>query len=394
MCPPSRIWWRGRPPPRLRGPARRLTGALVFCRRRQSLTLLDPISWRLLQALAAGSPEAQGVDAGADLDIARGNAAILADPSRPLPDLPFRPRSAGTGAARTGRRPVPRRVESFVISPAVAKVAFHGPARDTARAARLLRQAADQEAPARPPTVELTVKSRGGDGWEVVLPEEQVVFCANLRQLAGAVVGAAFDAAYEALTYRFLCHAGAVRFRGVDWLLPAPSGAGKTTLAKALIDRGGVCWSDDVVAFDAAFRPLPTGVPLALKEGAWRAAGVDPAGLPVLERLDGRRFVLYRPPARGAAKERVPAGERPVPAALAAPRFAPGEALAVEPLALPDVVFALTRDGYRQRRIGCAQDTVDFIDHLAALPAFGIRYGACDSVVAWMEEQAEALCSR
>ena len=380
-------------------------GALVFCRRRRSLAVLDAISWRLLRARAAGTPEPQVREAasnGAGVDIARRNAATLADPARPLPDLPFRP--ARAAVERRGPHAAPVRVQSFAAAPVAVRVAFHGPARDAARAARLLRQVADTMPPAQAPatTVELTAALRAGAAGDLVLPDGHVIRCANLRQLAGAVVGAAFEAAHEALAYRFRCHGAAVRFRGVDWLLPAPSGAGKTTLAKALIDRGGVCWSDDVIAFDPAFRPLPSGAPLVIKAGAWRAAGVDAAGLPVLERPDGRRFVLYWPPGgegrrrdagRGAGEDAA-AGQRPAPAAVVAPRFAPGEALSVQPLALPGAVFALTRDGYRQRRIDRGQDTIDFIDHLAALPACGIRYGACDSVVTWMKEQAARLCGR
>ncbi len=75
---------------------------------------------------------------------------------------------------------------------------------------------------------------------------------------------------------------------------------------------------------------------------------------------------------------------------LVAPRFVPGEELAVRPLSLPEAVLAMTRNGYRQRRIGHAEEAIAFVDHLAALPAFEVRYGACDRVVRWMEEQAVA----
>ncbi len=68
------------------------------------------------------------------------------------------------------------------------------------------------------------------------------------------------DAVAAASRSHLFLHAAAVSVGDRTALLVGPSGAGKTTLARALVDRGAVCLADDVTPIDSstgALSPLP-----------------------------------------------------------------------------------------------------------------------------------------
>ncbi|MCO6509241.1 MAG: hypothetical protein J5I65_00440 [Aridibacter famidurans] len=111
-------------------------------------------------------------------------------------------------------------------------------------------------------------------------------------------------------------HAGAVTIEGRAIILPGRSFAGKTTLVKALVERGAVYYSDDFAVLDPEGRVLPFPKPLSVRrpdgereyvdveaKALGAAAGRDPAscGLVFLSQYDekARWAPLTLSPAEG-----------------------------------------------------------------------------------------------
>lgn len=77
-------------------------------------------------------------------------------------------------------------------------------------------------------------------------------------------------------------HAGAIGWHGRGLVVPGRSGAGKTTLVRALIDAGADYYSDEFAVLDAAGHLHPFPVPLSI-----RGVGARPTRHPV-EEIGGR----------------------------------------------------------------------------------------------------------
>jgi hypothetical protein len=78
-------------------------------------------------------------------------------------------------------------------------------------------------------------------------------------------------------------HAGVVMLNGALLVFPAASGAGKTTLVSALLDRGAAYGSDEFAVLDDTGRVAPYARPLRVRRGSAHDL-VDPSrlGIPVL----------------------------------------------------------------------------------------------------------------
>lgn len=98
------------------------------------------------------------------------------------------------------------------------------------------------------------------------------LFAAYETALDRAVAAAAREVAF--------LHAGAVAHRGRALVLPAASGAGKTTLVAALLAAGATYLSDDLAVLDDQTRIHPYPRPLSVRPG-WRL----PAGALAPSRL-------------------------------------------------------------------------------------------------------------
>jgi hypothetical protein len=120
-------------------------------------------------------------------------------------------------------------------------------------------------------------------------PAQIVESCQACTALKGMLTNALLTKARFALAL----HCAMLIYKGHALLLIGPPGAGKTTLALALINRGFVCAGDDIALLmqDGCVQ----GVPYApsLKSGAWKLSSqlsLNLSALQVHKRLDGRQL--------------------------------------------------------------------------------------------------------
>jgi serine kinase of HPr protein (carbohydrate metabolism regulator) len=78
-------------------------------------------------------------------------------------------------------------------------------------------------------------------------------------------------------------HAGVVAIRGCAFVFPGTSGAGKTTLVRALLEAGATYYSDEYALFDASGRVHPYARALSVREGGGKVRipvrrGLAPTG--------------------------------------------------------------------------------------------------------------------
>mgnify|MGYP000081000464 CR=1 FL=1 len=76
-----------------------------------------------------------------------------------------------------------------------------------------------------------------------------------------------------------LVHAGVVVWNGRCVMFPGKSGAGKTTLVRAMLEAGATYMSDEYAAIDGSGMIHPYARPLALKSKTGRVRRVDPGDL-------------------------------------------------------------------------------------------------------------------
>ncbi|MCU0223800.1 MAG: hypothetical protein MUF27_06975 [Acidobacteria bacterium] len=187
----------------------------------------------------------------------------------------------------------------------------------------------------------VTESAASGEGWD------GAAFDAGGDATAsGPPPGQLFARVFEALLDRVagfaVLHAAAVAHAGCAWLLAGPSGAGKTTLSLALLERGFPLLSDDFAPFELAtglVHPFPKS--LGVREGP---------GYETAARLAERR---------GRAALRASDWE-PAPLPLGGVLLFDGRDAAPAP-----------RDPFLWR-VACVADPGTLIDHLAALPGVAL----------------------
>jgi hypothetical protein len=158
-------------------------------------------------------------------------------------------------------------------------------------------------------------------------------------------------------------HAGVVAWRGVGIVVPGRTMTGKSTLVRALVDRGATYYSDEYAVLDAAGRVHPHTTPISIRRRGGRSmllspdrAGTDPVpvGLVISTR--------FEPSARWAP--RVSVG-----AAAAMPLVDNTVVARLEPARMLDAVAAVARvarclTGPRPEASAIADDLVGVVDEL------------------------------
>lgn len=149
----------------------------------------------------------------------------------------------------------------------------------------------------------------------------------SAAEVAPAVAGLALRAVVDHVADRLALHAAGLATAGRAVILPAPSGAGKTTLALALLARGWDFLTDELVLIDP--RGAVTPCPRAL-----RLRAPTPALIPGLRRwvrlhplpsapLPGQPGLPDRPVALGIPLRQAPLSARPAVAAIVFPEYRP-----------------------------------------------------------------------
>ncbi|MEO8360939.1 MAG: hypothetical protein ABI672_12980 [Vicinamibacteria bacterium] len=77
----------------------------------------------------------------------------------------------------------------------------------------------------------------------------------------------------EHASRRIFVHAGVVAIDGAAVLIPGKSFSGKTTLTRALVDRGGVYFSDEYAVLDSRGNVSPWAEPLSIRKNGARESG-------------------------------------------------------------------------------------------------------------------------
>lgn len=183
------------------------------------------------------------------------------------------------------------------------------------------------------------------------------------------VLASLIDLACRAEDRLLVIHgAGLAHPDGGGYLLVAPGGSGKTTLAAALNAEGHALLSDDVVPVRRDGRLLALNTPICLKAGSWPVLAdrrPDLAAQPVIQRYG--QPIRYLPPLGPVVSEALP------PRLLLFPRYRPDgppEVTRLEPeLALRHIVEAeaVIRD-LTQAKLD------DLTAWIGALPAYALSY--------------------
>jgi hypothetical protein len=190
------------------------------------------------------------------------------------------------------------------------------------------------------------------DGEHIDLFRDGDLLCSCSRQeIATALKAQILDEVLERGTYTLALHAAALAGSGRMLLLSGHPGAGKTTLALALVQAGFGFAGDDLALLDA--QGAVTGVPLspAVKAGAWKLVAPfrpDLRDSPIFRRPDGMR-VRYPPP-----QGLVPARPHPVGWLVLLDRRT-GAAAALTRADPRDAVRWMLKESYtRDRRLAAA----------------------------------------
>lgn len=135
--------------------------------------------------------------------------------------------------------------------------------------------------PGRRPSSESGVQVRfmlvqGADGrYGVLSAGNPIVQGVEARMALGVLDGQIRAAIATRTTEWVFIHAGVVEHRGEAIVIPGSSFSGKTTLVRALIERGASYFSDEyaVLDFDGWVHPYPR--PLSIRTGASRADTIE-----------------------------------------------------------------------------------------------------------------------
>jgi len=217
------------------------------------------------------------------------------------------------------------------------------------------------------------------EGWQVYSQSSLVIGNMNSAMVPAAIASFLFREYYQSLPNNILFHGAAVHFAGRDWLIPGSSGAGKSTLVSALIDAGAYCYSDDALVLGEGFRPLPTHMPVVVKEGSWSLHGYKPSEENILQRLDGRKFVY-----RWLQDSELPQRSN-LPPIVITPNFNQNNDFNSASVSLSSCIELFCETGYRSIQ-NSDQLIPDVVNFLSQISAYRLHYSHCDDVIAWMRQ--------
>jgi len=177
-------------------------------------------------------------------------------------------------------------------------------------------------------------------------------------------------------------HAAAVGHAGAALLIAGPSGAGKTTLAAALMGAGFTFFSDEAAILDEDYRVQPVPVALGLLPGALPLLALPaPEGGSVHRRRDGTPVHFLSP-------RNVSPAPQPV-RALVFPRVTPGEPTRLTPLGPVTALTRLGDSGFALPRPLDLERGRALVRWLQHTPGFELTVGSLADAVAVLRELCE-----
>jgi hypothetical protein len=170
---------------------------------------------------------------------------------------------------------------AVTVSCVDGRVRLTGPARTSETVAALLSSLWIPTEILPPLDVTISPDARTAEGrvdgrlmWSIPLP---------IDSPAGSLLGHVVGTLVTLLTRLLFVHAGVVALEGRGMILVGESGSGKTSTVAAFLRRGATYLSDEVALLDpTAGAVIPFVIPMAVKAWTRKAAGMLPAGRPVI----------------------------------------------------------------------------------------------------------------
>jgi hypothetical protein len=212
------------------------------------------------------------------------------------------------------------------------------------------------------------------DEYTVWRESEPIGTVADATTAVELLLWAIDEAAVQASDRLLLVHAGAVEKGGRIVVVPGASGAGKSTVVSALVDRGWRYVTDEVVALDVESKlvaPYPRAakveLPAAVLLGLVEAGAVRPAD-------------AYRVP--------FPPGSSAAVAMVVVPSVEPAARVTLEPMRPAEAVSAMAASTWNLSRH--RQRGLDLLASLARQPCYRVRLGGPREVAAAIDS---AVCA-
>jgi hypothetical protein len=217
-----------------------------------------------------------------------------------------------------------------------------------------------------------------GRGFELHFGEGQLSLLPTLSRTIATMFWVLNQEVVNASADHVLLHAGAVEHSGRAVLLPGVSGAGKTTLVAALLQRGLRYYTDEIAALarpSLMVQPYPRA--LAIKQGSWPAlAALEPDGEPEADHPENVWHVV--PAAFGPDTVAAP---RP-PGVVVLPTYESGAELDLVGIGGADAVASLLQHAFNPYEPGVLGALGNLV---RGVPCYRLHYGdlgaACDKVI-------------
>jgi len=214
-----------------------------------------------------------------------------------------------------------------------------------------------------------------GDGYFLLVDDHSRGWFGQ-NELAPALKAALTEGLTQSIAEGFLAHGALLEASGRRLFLSGAPGAGKSTLALALVGAGFRCLSDDIVHVDPHGRMKGAPFALTLKRGSWSLApdfsGMIDA-LPIHRRADGRD-VRYA----GAQVTKGAAG--PLSAFITLERKE-GAGTALEPMSRLDALRSLLEGSLAPSRRISAAEVKALCETFAEADCYGLSYSNLQDAV-------------
>lgn len=212
------------------------------------------------------------------------------------------------------------------------------------------------------------VRVAASPGGYVVEGPEGTTHCPDTAHALGAYEHALTMSFLEALSETVQVHASGAVVDGKAVLALGPAGAGKTSVALALVTAGCATLGDDVVLLDRERRAVPFRRLFKVHVKTLETLGVEPAGTPFWDPAEPEAW--YDPVLDAGWAEPAPVG------LLLLPRFRQGAALQVQELGRARALDVLMHSALEGSGVGRSETFEIMADVAEEARAYRMTFGA------------------